>query len=119
MKATQDFGRLRRRLRQQLEKSRHQSDALFDIIDARAWYERPIEERHRIIFYLGHLETFDWNMICGNSFELKSIHREFEQLFAFGIDPDNGNLPRDAVSDCRRAKARDYKVGIQALRQAA
>src|SRR5262249_24209258 len=52
-------------------------------------------ERHRIVFYLGHLETFDWNLICIGSFGMTSFHREFDRLFAFGIDPTNGDLPRD------------------------
>ena len=26
-------------------------------------YERPIPERHRLIFYLGHLEAFDRNLL--------------------------------------------------------
>ena len=30
-----------------------------------ALYDRPIPERHRIIFYLGHLEAFDWNLLRG------------------------------------------------------
>ena len=49
-------------LSQGLSDARAQSDALFAIIRPEAFYERPIAERHRIIFYLGHLEAFDWNL---------------------------------------------------------
>ena len=39
--------------------ARGRSDALFGIIKPEAIYDRPIPERHRIIFYIGHLEAFD------------------------------------------------------------
>ena len=62
-------------------------------------FERPIPERHRIIFYVGHLEAFDWNLLHENVFGLKSFHPEFDRLFAFGIDPVGGGLPSDQPSD--------------------
>jgi gamma-glutamyl hercynylcysteine S-oxide synthase len=62
-------------------------------------YERPIAERHRIIFYLGHVETFDWNLLSHRAFGLRSMHPSFDQLFAFGIDPVDGGLPSDKPSD--------------------
>src|ERR1043166_1812718 len=92
-------------LKRQLDEARRQTDAIFDIISPAAFYERPIEERHRIIFYLGHLETFDWNMIGRISFGLKPLHQEFEQLFSFGIDPVDGNLPHDKPSEWPDASA--------------
>jgi len=86
-------------LRRQLEASRQETDALFNLVHTNALYERPIDERHRIIFYIGHLEVFDWNMICAGAFEMKPLHPEFEHLFAFGIDPVDGKLPHDKPSD--------------------
>ena len=59
-----------------------------------AIYERPIAERHRVIFYLGHLEAFDWNMIAATSFQLPSLNSQFDRLFEFGIDPVDGKLHR-------------------------
>jgi ergothioneine biosynthesis protein EgtB len=79
--------------------ARWQSDALFNLVRENALYERPIPERHRIIFYLGHLEAFDWNLLNGRVFGLKSVHPEFDRLFAFGIDPVGGGLPTDLPSD--------------------
>jgi gamma-glutamyl hercynylcysteine S-oxide synthase len=79
--------------------ARWQSDALFNLVRENALYERPIPERHRIIFYLGHLEAFDWNLLNGSVFGLKSVHPEFDRLFAFGIDPVGGGLPTDLPSD--------------------
>ncbi|HSB13518.1 MAG TPA: SUMF1/EgtB/PvdO family nonheme iron enzyme [Bryobacteraceae bacterium] len=62
-------------------------------------YERPIPERHRAVFYLGHLEAFDWNLICRGSLDIPSFQVEFDRLFAFGIDPDSSGLPQDKPAD--------------------
>ena len=72
---------------------------LFEIIRPEAFYERPIAERHRIIFYLGHLEAFDWNLFSRELPGLKPFAPGFDQLFAFGIDPVNGGLPDDQPED--------------------
>jgi iron(II)-dependent oxidoreductase len=85
-------------LLQQLAEARQQSDALFAIVKPDSLYERPIAERHRIIFYVGHLEAFDWNLLHERVLGLKSFHPEFDHLFAFGIDPVDGGLPSDQPS---------------------
>src|SRR6516165_6521075 len=76
-----------------LAESRRNTDALFKILRADSFYERPIPERHRIIFYLGHLEAFDWNLFRGQIPTLEPFAPELDQLFAFGIDPVGGGLP--------------------------
>ena len=40
-------------------------------------------ERHRIIFYLGHLEAFDWNLLS----QAAGVHQSLRirHLFAFGL----------------------------------
>ena len=86
-------------LSQGLSEARAQSDALFEIIRPEAFYERPIAERHRIIFYLGHLEAFDWNQICRQALDIPSFHPEFDKLFEFGIDPPVGKAAEDQPSD--------------------
>ena len=89
--------------------ARNQSDALFDIVRPEAIYDRPIPERHRIIFYVGHLEAFDWNLLHETLFGLKSFDPEFDRLFAFGIDPVGGGLPTDQPSDWpARDQVREY-----------
>ncbi|MGO8983275.1 MAG: SUMF1/EgtB/PvdO family nonheme iron enzyme [Terriglobales bacterium] len=101
--------------------ARRRSDALFDLLrddtldggKGGAIYERPIPERHRIIFYVGHLEAFDWNLLSSElgdgSSGLKSAHPDFDRLFAFGIDPVGGGLPTDQPSDWPSLRAvRDY-----------
>src|SRR6202140_4135075 len=79
--------------------ARWQSDALFNLVRENALYERPIPERHRIIFYLGHLEAFDWNLLRERLLDVKAFHPELDQLFAFGIDPVGGGLPSDQPAD--------------------
>jgi ergothioneine biosynthesis protein EgtB len=86
---------VRRKLQAELAIARARTDGLFQLIKPDALYNRPIPERHRIAFYLGHLEAFDWNMICVSLFDMKSAQPEFDKLFAFGIDPTRGNLPDD------------------------
>lgn len=90
-----DIGKLSSKLAQ----ARQKTDALFDLITPQALYSRAIAERHRLVFYIGHLEAFDWNLLCERVLGRASIHRRFEELFAFGIDPVDGNNPRDEVAD--------------------
>jgi iron(II)-dependent oxidoreductase len=85
-------------LMERVSDARRRSDALFNVVRAGSLYERPIPERHRIIFYVGHLEAFDWNLL-GLESGVKSVHPEFDRLFAFGIDPVGGGLPTDLPSD--------------------
>jgi len=81
-----------------LSASREETDRLFKILKPSVLYDRPIAERHRIVFYVGHLEAFDWNLLRGY-LELDRFHPEFDRLFAFGIDPVDGNLPSDQPGD--------------------
>src|ERR1700757_4949391 len=82
-----------------LGEARAESDSLFDIGKTEALYDRPIPERHRILFYIGHLEAFDWNLLCERLLVVPAFHPEFDRLFAFGIDPVGGGLPTDQPSD--------------------
>jgi iron(II)-dependent oxidoreductase len=82
-----------------IEEAREQTDALFRAVRPDSFYERPIAERHRIVFYLGHVEAFDWNLIGRYALDRRTFHAEFDHLFAFGIDPPPGQLPSDRPSD--------------------
>jgi len=62
-------------------------------------YERPIPERHRLLFYVGHLEAFDWNQVGRSALGLNPLIEELDKLFAFGIDPPPGQLPQDTPGD--------------------
>lgn len=82
-----------------LANARQRTDELFHLVKSDYLHARPIPERHRIVFYIGHLEAFDWNLLGHRAFGLKAFHPEFDRLFAFGIDPVGGGLPDDKVSD--------------------
>jgi ergothioneine biosynthesis protein EgtB len=99
MLAAQSDAATRHDLIEQLSDARRRSDDLFAVVGPDSLYERPIAERHRIIFYIGHLEAFDWNLFHDRVLHLKSFHPEFDRLFAFGIDPVGGGLPTDQPSD--------------------
>jgi iron(II)-dependent oxidoreductase len=112
--AMQNGVALRYKLMERLGDARHRSDEIFSLVRDSSLYERPVPERHRIIFYAGHLEAFDWNLVNGNIFGLKSPHAEFDRLFAFGIDPVGGGLPSDQPSDWPSLDAvRNYVAKIR------
>jgi gamma-glutamyl hercynylcysteine S-oxide synthase len=85
-------------LRNEIARARTITDQLFRAVRIEAMYDRPIPERHRIVFYIGHLEAFDWNLI-GTELDEPRFHPEFDRLFSFGIDPDASALPTDVPSD--------------------
>jgi ergothioneine biosynthesis protein EgtB len=99
MLATQGDSAVRHDLIEGLAHARQRTDDLFAVVKPDALYERPIPERHRIVFYIGHLEAFDWNLFHDRVLGLKSFHPQFDRLFAFGIDPVGGGLPTDQPTD--------------------
>jgi iron(II)-dependent oxidoreductase len=106
---------VRHQLLERLSDARGRTDEVFSIVRPDSLYERPIPERHRIIFYLGHLEAFDWNLLRERVLGLKAFHPEYDKLFAFGIDPVDGALPSDQPIDWPSiADARHYVERIRA-----
>ena len=91
--------RIRHDLHSRLLDARARTDDIFRVVREEAIYDRPIPERHRIIFYIGHVEAFDWNLLAHRAFGLRSFQRTFDHLFAFGIDPVDGGLPADTPAD--------------------
>jgi gamma-glutamyl hercynylcysteine S-oxide synthase len=79
--------------------ARKETDKIFALVSPDSLYARPIPERHRIAFYLGHLEAFDWNLLQPRLPDTKVFDPEFDRLFAFGIDPVGDGLPSDQPSD--------------------
>ncbi len=78
--------------------ARRETDSLFQILHPSIFYARPIPERHRIVFYIGHLEAFDWNLLRDH-LGLPTFNPTYDHLFAFGIDPVDGGLPTDTPTD--------------------
>src|SRR3954468_2386932 len=107
---------------QMLARARELTDDLFRLVRPDSMYERPIPERHRIVFYLGHLEAFDWNLLGRYALDRPPFQEEFDRLFAFGIDPPPGKLPDDRPSDwpsvaevetyCRRVREEIDRLDI-------
>ena len=98
-----------------LSRARAQTDELFELIKPEALYDRPIPERHRLIFYLGHLEAFDWNQICRGALSFPSFHPTFDKLFEFGIDPEPGTAAEDQPADWPRvSEVFQYRLGVRA-----
>ena len=63
-----------------VQEARARTDALFALLPPNSFYERPVPERHRLIFYLGHLEAFDWNLLGRGAFELAPDNPELDKL---------------------------------------
>ena len=82
-----------------IQSVRKQSDLLFEILKTEALYDRPIAERHRVIFYVGHLDGFDAIQISREGAGKKSPDPALDALFQAGIDPDSAHLPSDTPAD--------------------
>ena len=101
------------RLHSALAEARANTDALFGVVQPGSLYDRPIAERHRIVFYLGHLEAFDWNLLR-EPLGVEPFHPSLDRLFAFGIDPPVGQAPQDQPSDWPSLEeVRAYRRGVR------
>jgi ergothioneine biosynthesis protein EgtB len=67
---------------------RARSRQLFGLLDDEAYYSQPIDLRHPIVFYDGHLPAFSFNTLVKRALGRPSIDARLEALFARGIDPD-------------------------------
>jgi ergothioneine biosynthesis protein EgtB len=72
------------------QRNRARSRQLFDMVAPggdRAYYTRPISQRHPLVFYEGHLPAFSFNTLVKRALGGPSIDERLELLFARGIDP--------------------------------
>lgn len=83
----------------ELQQARALTDSLFEVVSQETLYQRPIAARHRLIFYVGHLEAFDWNQLARGVLGTPSFEPTFDTLFEAGIDPPLGQLPQDSATD--------------------
>jgi len=86
-------------LRSDLQCARARTDSLFDLVSPETLYQRPIPDRHRLIFYVGHLEAFDWNQLGRGVLGKPSFDPQFDVLFEAGIDPPPGQAAQDSAAD--------------------
>ncbi len=113
MASSQTAPKIHSPLLSRLEEARTRTDELFKVLAPNSFYDRPIPERHRLIFYLGHLEAFDWNLL-GPALGLEPVNETLNRLFAFGIDPVGGGLPTDVASDWPTiAEVEKYNRGVR------
>jgi iron(II)-dependent oxidoreductase len=111
---------LSRTLGREMAFARGQTDSLFKLISPETLYARPVAERHRLIFYLGHFEAFDWNLLARRGHAMgrehvPSFHPKFDTLFERGIDPEPGQAPMDSPRDWpAQAEVEQYKTKTRA-----
>jgi formylglycine-generating enzyme required for sulfatase activity len=86
-------------LHQELRAARVHTDALFRLVATETLYDRPVPDRHRLIFYIGHLDAFDWNQLGRGVLDLPAFDPTFDRLFEAGIDPAPGQAAADQPSD--------------------
>ena len=89
----------------ELRRARAHTDSLFELVARETLYERPIPARHRLIFYVGHLEAFDWNQLARGVLGKPSFDATFDTLFEAGIDPPPGQAPQDTPADWPNVEA--------------
>jgi iron(II)-dependent oxidoreductase len=90
----------------ELAAARERTDGVLARVPPALIFERPIAERHRLAFYLGHLEAFDLNLLLRRGV---APDAGMDRLFAFGIDPVDGALPADRPQDWPPIESiRDY-----------
>jgi formylglycine-generating enzyme required for sulfatase activity len=75
-------------------RNRARTEALFDLVADEAYYSRPIDLRHPIVFYEGHLPAFSFNTLVKRGLGEPSIDPQLETLFARGIDPSEDQAGR-------------------------
>jgi len=68
-------------------RNRVRSRVLFDMLPEDVYYSRPIDLRHPIVFYDGHLPGFSFNTLVKKALGRPGIDARLEALFARGIDP--------------------------------
>jgi gamma-glutamyl hercynylcysteine S-oxide synthase len=83
----------------EFEAGRQRTAELFSVLKPSYLYERPIAQRNRVIFYVGHLENFDYLQLCRACLGESSHDTALDSLFQAGIDPDSKNLPSDTPAD--------------------
>ena len=86
-------------LKDQIQDARKRTEELLSTLRSSYLYERPIRERHRVIFYAGHLDAFDYIQICREGLGQHSPEPALDDLFQAGIDPDSNSLPTDTPRD--------------------
>jgi gamma-glutamyl hercynylcysteine S-oxide synthase len=70
-------------------RTRARTRALFNLLDDRGYYQRPIALRNPVVFYEGHLPAFAVNAFLKKALGRPGIDGHLETIFARGIDPES------------------------------
>ena len=92
------------------QENRVRTAALFDLVNTKAYYDKPIPLRHPIVFYEGHIPAFSVNCFLKKALGDAGIDPDLEMLFARGIDPGDTRAAAKAAVDSwpRRDAVRQY-----------
>ena len=91
------------------QRNRRRSRAIFDLVADEAYYNRPIAQRHPLVFYEGHLPAFSFNTLVNRGLGQPSIDERLQSLFARGIDPsENDHRSGNAVHWPERSDVRQF-----------
>ncbi len=74
-----------------IQQARRQSDRIFRVVRKDWLHYSAIPLRHPAIFYWGHLEAFDLNLIELALRQSTARDTSWDRLFAFGVDPANAS----------------------------
>jgi formylglycine-generating enzyme required for sulfatase activity len=69
-------------------RNRARTATLFALLADDAYYAQPIDLRHPIVFYEGHLPAFSLNTLVKKALGRPGVDAQLERLFARGIDPE-------------------------------
>ncbi len=99
------------------QRNRERSRALFDMLPEDVYYSRPIDLRHPIVFYDGHLPGFSFNTLIKRALGRPGIDERLEALFARGIDPheSQGDQPDSLHRRTGGAKAWPDRETVRAF----
>jgi formylglycine-generating enzyme required for sulfatase activity len=99
-------------------RNRVRSRALFDMVAAEAYYERPIALRNPIVFYEGHLPAFSMIALIHRGLGLPGVDPRLEELFARGIDPESEDQATPRSGRDTRWPSRDEVLAFGAAADA-
>lgn len=97
--------------------NRTRSSALFDLVSDAAYYTRPIDLRHPLVFYEGHLPAFSFNTLVKKGLGGPSIDPRLESLFARGIDPHESQAGDGGTASTWPSRAEVRAFAAEADRQ--
>ena len=90
------------------QRNRQRSQELFDLLTDEAYYHQPIDLRHPIVFYDGHLPAFSFNTLVKRGLGEPPIDERLERLFARGIDPEEADAAGGAFRWPSREEMRRF-----------